>query len=143
MTNVFTAVVNLGADPEVITLGTREVYKLRLADRGIGKKAVTRWFTGLFSGPDLNTCKRLVKGDQIMVSGSLNQTEYKPKQPKFKGQTINGDEMPFGKILQVLKSDTFFNTSVGDFPADDATTKPAEVTEGDFPVETGSELEGL
>lgn len=114
--NNFTALVNLGADPESLTLGTREVFKLRCADKGPSKKAITRWVSVLVSGPDVETCKRLAKGDSIMVSGTIIKTEYSPKKARYKGEKIEQDEIPFGKILQVVKSPTFFNQSVGDEP---------------------------
>lgn len=121
MLNV-TGIVNLGADPEELTLGARKVYKLRCADKAPGKNSVTRWLSVLVSGPDCDTAQRLAKGDSIMISGTISKTEYKPKKLQFKGQMMSQDEVPFGKILQVVKSDTFFNKQVGDFP--DTSTPP-------------------
>lgn len=134
--NNYSATVNLGADPEELSLGGRQVYKLRCADKGPGKRAITRWLTTLVSGPDCATAARLTKGDTIFISGTLIQTEYKPKKPRYKGEMINSDEIPFGKILQVVKSDTFFNQSVGDFPTDEV---PAT---GDVPPPNDNDLPG-
>jgi single-stranded DNA-binding protein len=113
MSNNFTAVVNLGADPETLTLGEREVRKLRCADKARGKKAITRWFNVLVNGKDCETADRLRKGDTILVTGELALTEYTPKgkkgqKGKGKAEAQRADEMPFGKILQVIKSPTFF-----------------------------------
>lgn len=122
-------VVNLGADPEPLTLGSRELYKLRCADKTPGKNSVTRWFTALVGGPDLDTASRLAKGDTIILVGTLSKTEFKPKQPKYRGHMQESDEMPFAKILQVIKSTTFFGernneevphaATIGDFPPND------------------------
>jgi single-stranded DNA-binding protein len=139
--NNFTAIVNLGADPESLTLGSNEVYKLRCADKGVGKKAITHWITVLVGGPDKTTAARLAKGDSIMVTGTLVRTEYAPKKPRYKSEMIESSEMPFAKILQVVKSPTFFNQSVGDFPTDDV---PAP-TDADVPPDLTSspDLDGL
>lgn len=113
MSNNFTAIVNLGADPETIQLGDREGRKLRLADKARGKKAITRWFNMLVTGKDCEVADRLRKGDSILVTGELALTEYKPKKAK-KGEMVRADEMPFGKILQVVKSPSFFGVEEGD-----------------------------
>lgn len=147
MSNTFTAIVNLGADPEELTLGTRQVYKLRCADKGIGKDAVTFWFTALVGGPDITTAQRLIKGDSIAITGTLVHKEYRPKKPRYKGEMMTSAEVPFAKIMQVVKSDTFFNRDVGDMPgaAGDAPTASndgVELPGGDASVEP-AELEGL
>lgn len=148
MSNVFSAIVNLGADPEELTLGERKVYKMRLADKGIGKDATTRWITALVGGPGVNTAARLVKGDAIWICGTLVRKEYKPKTPRFKGEMIAYDDMPFAEIKQVVKSETFFNRDVGDFPPTDTTTYKVNVPADDTNATAAAEavnavMEGL
>lgn len=108
MSNNCVFVVNLGKDPEKLELGGREVWKIRCAEKAASKKATTRWFTVLVGGPDTGTASRLASGDSILVSGELSRTEYKAKKPRYKGEMIVEDEIPFGKIMRVLKSPTFF-----------------------------------
>lgn len=111
--NTYTAIVNLTHDVENLTLGEREVKKLRVADNTFGKNSETRFFDVIVSsGPDMDVAGRLTKGDQIVVTGTLVASSYKAKKnSKYakKGQTIKTDSMPFGRILQVTKSPTFFN----------------------------------
>jgi len=111
--NNYTAIVNLTADVEDLTLGERDVKKLRVADNTFGKNSETRFFDVIVSsGPDIEVASRLAKGDQIVVTGTLVAGSYKAKKnSKYakKGQTIKTDSMPFGRILQVTKSPTFFN----------------------------------
>ena len=78
MSNVFTAVVNVCAPPEPITLGDKEAMKLRLADN-TGQRNSPRFFGMLVTGYDAETAKRLDKGDQIVVTGQLVVNEYKAK----------------------------------------------------------------
>ena len=144
MRNNGTWIVTLGADPEQLTLGSREVYKLRVADKGIGKGAVTLWFTALVGGPDLTVAARLAKGNTIALAGALRATEYAPKKPRFKGEKLQSLEMPFGKIMQVIKSETFFNQQVGDLPPDDSVaTNEVVETDGSIPDDSAPNLEGL
>lgn len=111
--NNYTAIVNLTADVEDLKMGERDVKKLRVADNTFGKNSETRFFDVIVSsGPDMEVAGRLAKGDQIVVTGTLVAGSYKAKKnSKYakKGQTIKTDSMPFGRILQVTKSPTFFN----------------------------------
>jgi single-stranded DNA-binding protein len=136
--NNFSAVVRLGADPESIQLGDREGRKLRVAEKAAGKKAITRWFNIIVTGKDTETADRLEKGDQIFITGQLVLTEYKPKKQRFKGEMVKSDEMPVGKILQVLKSEKFFGgeKEEGDSEdgADTASGKGPGVTETEDPL---------
>jgi hypothetical protein len=139
--NNYTAIVNLGADPEPLTLGGKELIKLRLADKTPGKKSVTRWLTAMVGGPDLATAGRLAKGDAIMITGTLVKEEYKPNKPKYKGEMVETDNIPFAKILQVVKSETFFNTKPDtEVPSDAVANTTAEVTTGDFPVDNAASV---
>lgn len=106
--NTFTAVVNLCRAPEDLQLGGRDCVKLRVADNTFGKSE-TRFFDAIVSGPDVETARKLSQGDQIVVSGTLQKTSYKAKKGKMKGKTVEQDQMPFAKILQVTKSESFFN----------------------------------
>lgn len=111
MSNMFTGIVSLGKDPEALSLGGRECFKIRCAEKGSSKKAVTRWFTAIVGGPDANTAPRLAKGDTIAITGELILTEYTPKTGPNKGKKQTEDEMPFAKIMKVIKSPTFFADS--------------------------------
>lgn len=106
--NNFSAVARLGMDPETIQLGDREGRKLRLVEEAPGKKSIARWFNAIVTGKDVEIADRLEKGDQIFITGQLALTEYTPKKTKYKGEKVKSDEMPFAKILQVLKSEKFF-----------------------------------
>ncbi len=106
--NQGTYVVNLGADPESIQLGEKAGRKLRCAEKAPGKKNITRWFNAIVTGYDLDTADKLRKGDTIILSGQMALTEWAPKNPKYKGEKVKSDEMPFAKIFQVVKSKTFF-----------------------------------
>jgi single-stranded DNA-binding protein len=122
--NNYTAVANLTADPETLTLGDREVRKIRCADNTFGKNNITRFFDVIVSSaPDMAVADRLAKGDQIVVTGTLVLGEYTAKKTsKYakKGQKVRTDSIPFGRIMQVTKSSTFFaqNTSEGDGEAE-------------------------
>lgn len=113
MSNTYTACVNLTQDPEDLSINDREVVKLRCADNTFGKNSETRFFDAIVSGPDLNTARKLAKGDQIVITGQLTKGSYKSKKGKNKGKTVEFDSMPFAKIMQVTKSPSFFT------PADD------------------------
>jgi single-stranded DNA-binding protein len=118
--------VNLGADPEVNNFGEREGRKLRCADNTGGKKSITRWFNVNVSGRDVATADRLKKGDQILVTGELQLEEYPPKKPRYKGEKVKVDVMPWGKIFQVVKSPSFFGgdeDESGEAAADDGTAQ--------------------
>lgn len=119
--NNFTCIANLCRDPETIELGGKECYKLRLADNTFGKQSVTRFFDAIVGGPDAGVASKLKQGDQILVTGTLQATQYKAKQGKNKGQMVNSDQMPFAKILQVTKSPSFFAGAGGDADDGDAT----------------------
>lgn len=125
--------MNLGKAPEAISLGGRDCFKLRCAEKAGTKKAVTRWFTAIVGGPDVQTASRLAQGDSIALSGELVLTEYKAKKPRYKGEMIREDEMPFAKIMRVIKSPSFFSED-GDAsaPADDG-APTADAPEGDTP----------
>lgn len=112
--NSFTCIARLGADPETIQLGDREGRKVRLAEEVPGKKNITRWFNAIFSGRDVETVDRIRKGDTIMVTGALALTEYSPKKTRYKGEKVKSDEMPFAKLMQVIKSPSFFEGDAAD-----------------------------
>lgn len=151
MSNTYTAVVNLTSDPESLTLGEREVKKLRVADNTFGKNSETRFFDVIVSStPDIAVAERLVKGDQIVVTGQLVAGSYTAKKTtKYakKGAKVRTDSIPFGRIMQVTKSPSFFNkdeSATDDTaPADDGTTDAPDL--GDAPVDdTGVDpLEGV
>lgn len=126
MSNTYTAVVNLTADPEDLKLGDRDTKKLRVADNTFGKNSETRFFDIIVSSaPDMAVAERLLKGDQIVVSGQLVAGSYKAKKnSKYakKGQVIKTDSIPFGRIMQVTKSPSFFNQD--ETPDDDAPAEP-------------------
>lgn len=108
MSNSYSAVVTLGQDPEELELGGRTCYKLRGAEKAASKRAETRWLDIIVGGPDTETAANLKAKDQIFVAGELVLTSYTPKKGKNKGKKQTGDEIPFGKIVKVLKSPTFF-----------------------------------
>lgn len=116
--NNYTAIVNVCKEPEALELGGRPCMKLRLADNTFGKNAETRFFNAIVSGNDADVARKLRLGDQLAISGTLVSSSYKPKKGKFKGKTVQSDEMPFAKILQVTKSPSFF--AGDDAPAEDA-----------------------
>lgn len=132
--NTYTAVCNLTKDPETLTLGEREVIKLRLADNTFGKGAETRFFDALVSGPDVDAAQQLKSGDQIVISGTLTKTSYKSKKGKMKGKTVEADSMPFGKILQITRSPSFFS---GEGASDDAEGSD-EAPDLDAPIDADS-----
>jgi single-stranded DNA-binding protein len=132
MANQGTYFINLGKDPEELQVGERTLVKLRCAEKGTSKKAVTRWFTALVGGQDAQVAMRLKSGDAIAVSGELILTEYTPKAGPNKGKKQREDEMPFAKILRIVKSPSFF---AGEGPADE---EPAFSPEPEVP-----DLEGL
>lgn len=112
MSNTYTVCGNLTSDPETLTLGEREVRKLRMADNTFGKNSQTRFFDVIVStAPDIAVADRLAKGDQIVVAGQLVLGEYVAKKTtKYakKGAKVRTDSIPFGRIMQVTKSPTFF-----------------------------------
>ena len=131
MSNNGTYIVNLGKPPEALQLGGRDCYKLRCAEKAATKKAITRWFTAIVGGPDVATASRLAQGDTIAISGEMALTEYKPKKERYKGEMRTEDEMPFAKILRVIKSPTFFDEK--DESAAEAGGPTADAPEGDTP----------
>jgi single-stranded DNA-binding protein len=133
--NNFTAICNLGADPESIQLGDREGRKIRLAEKAPGKKAITRWFNAIVTGKDVEIADRLRKGDTIAVTGQLVQTEFAPKKPRYKGEKVKADEMPFCKLMQVIKSKTFFGGEEGEGgDAEEPAFNPDGVSETEDPL---------
>lgn len=126
MSNNGTYICYLGRDPEEMQLGGRDVVKLRLSN-STGKKHETRWFNAIVGGPDTDVAKQLKSGDQVAVAGQLNYTSWTPKKGKDAGKKQFGDEMPFAKLLQVLKSPTFFGTA----EPPETTDAPAGTTEPD------------
>lgn len=139
MSNSGTYIVNLGRDPEEMQLGGRDVIKLRVAEKAGSKRAEPRWFNAIVGGPDVDTAKQLKSGDQIALAGELVYTSWTPKQGKNKGKKEYGDEMPFAKLLKVLKSPTFFNQEGGDAPAEEG-APTADAPAGDTPPDL-SDLE--
>lgn len=134
--NTYTAIVNLTHDVEDLKLGERDVKKLRVADNTFGKNAETRFFDVIVSsGPDMEVAGRIVKGDQIVVTGTLVAGSYKAKKnTKYakKGAVVKTDSMPFGRILQVTRSPSFFNVNTDNAPdaeeaADDDTTDEPDI----------------
>jgi len=136
MSNNGTYIVNLGKDPEELALGGRPCVKLRCAEKAGNKKAITRWFTAIVGGPDVEVATRLAAGDTIAVSGELSLTEYKPKKQRYKGEMVREDEMPFAKLMRVIKSPTFFSDEA---PATASAEPTADAPEGD----AAPDLEGL
>jgi single-stranded DNA-binding protein len=139
--NTFTAVVNLTADVEDLKFGERDVKKLRVADNTFGKDNEARFFDVIVSSTlDMEMAGRLAKGDQIVVTGTLTRGSYKAKKTtKYakKGEKVYTDSMPFGRILQVTKSPTFFNQS-GEGEASDDTADTSAPNLNDVPP-TGDE----
>lgn len=135
--NTFTAIVNLTADVESLKFGEREVRKLRVADNTHGKNDEARFFDVIVSSTsDMEVASRLAKGDQIAVTGTLVKSSYTAKKTtKYakKGQKVSTDSIPFGKILQVTKSPTFFNQT-GDGEEAEDTTDTSEPDLGDAPA---------
>jgi single-stranded DNA-binding protein len=140
--NTFTAIVNLTADVEDLKFGERDVKKLRVADNTFGKDNEARFFDVIVSSkPDMDVAERLAKGDQIVVTGTLVKSSYKAKKnTKYakKGQSVITDSMPFGRILQVTKSPTFFNQGDAESTDEDAPADDGDET----PPELGGEAEG-
>ena len=130
MSNSGVFIINLGKDPEPLTLGGRECYKLRCAEKAGNKKAITRWFSAIVGGPDTAVAARLRQGDTLAISGELSLTEYTAKKPRYKGEQIREDEMPFAKMMRVLKSPSFF---AGDAEAPADGTPTADAPAGDTP----------
>jgi single-stranded DNA-binding protein len=129
MSNSGTYIVNLGKAPEKLELGGRECYKLRCAEKAGNKKAITRWFTAIVGGPDAGTAARLAQGDTIAVTGELSLTEYKNKKTR---EMVKEDEMPFAKIMRVIKSPSFF-AGTGEKAESDEGAPTADAPEGDTP----------
>lgn len=131
MSNNGTYIANLGKDPEELELGGRPCVKLRVAEKAASKKAETRWFTAIVGGPDVETAKKLRTGDTIAVTGELVLTKYKAKKPRYAGEMIQEDEMPFAKLMRVIKSPSFFGD--GEAPPADAGAPTADSPAGDTP----------
>jgi single-stranded DNA-binding protein len=115
MSNNYTAVVTLVQDPEGLTLKDKPATKIRFAVKATSKKNNDRFVNMLNTGYDAETAGRLAKGDQILITGPLEQEEYFSKKTK---QKVLADVMGFGsRILKVIKSPSFFGDSKP--PADD------------------------
>lgn len=136
MSNQFTAHVNLTQDPEELTIGEREVVKLRCADNTFGRNTETRYFDAIVSGPDLTAARKMAKGDGLVITGQLIKSSYKSKKGKNKGKTVETDSMPFAKIMQITKSPTFFSGGDdNDEPATDTSEPDLDApTDGDDPL---------
>lgn len=144
MSNQYTAVVNLTQDPEDLTLGEREVVKLRCADNTFGKNTETRFFDALVAGPDVEAARRLSKGDQIVITGQLTKTSYKAKKGKNKGKIMEADSMPFAKLMQITKSESFFNSKPDDDETDGAEQTEEPDLEAPADADTGEDpLDGV
>jgi single-stranded DNA-binding protein len=100
--------------------------KMRLADNTPGKQAITRYFDAIVSGPDVDVAKRLETGDQIVVAGTLQLTEYKAKKGPNKGKKVPSEQMPFAKILQVTRSEKFFGGNADDGEEDSGVTNEGD-----------------
>jgi single-stranded DNA-binding protein len=131
MSNNFTCIVNLGAKPEEIVIGERRLMKLRCAEKAGSKNAETRWFSALVSGPDVATAERLEKGDTLAVTGELVSKAYTPKSGPNKGKKQIEDEIPYAKILRVIKSPSFFSEAPADAPEEPAFSPEADVPDLD------------
>lgn len=130
-------VVVLGKDPEDASayIG-RPARKLRLVDKGQGKNSIDRWFDATVTGPDVDVCDRLRSGNQIVIAGALQLTEFTYTKGAKKGTKQREDRMPYAKIIQVTRSETFFTPK-------DETTETAEAIPETQPEATPSPLDGL
>ena len=126
MSNSGTYICNLGKDPEELELGGKACIKLRVAEKAGSKRAETRWFSAIVGGPDVETAKQLASGDTVALSGELVYTKFKSKKT---GKFEYTDEMPFAKLLRVIKSPTFF---AGKVP-EDSGEPTADAPAGDAP----------
>ena len=139
--NTYTAVVNLTSDPENLTFGDREVTKIRVADNTFGKDNEPRFFDVIVSSkPDMETASRLLKGDQVVVTGTLVRSSYKAKKDGNgvkKGQKVYTDGIPFGRILQVTRSPSFFEGTGNTPEAEDkgSTDAPSLDAPADDPLD--------
>jgi single-strand DNA-binding protein len=81
MSNVFTAAVRVGKDPEQKTVGQSELVSFSGAcDTGYGEKKVTMWINCNIWGKQGTSLKPYIKkGDRIMVSGEFSAREYDAK----------------------------------------------------------------
>lgn len=138
--NTFTTVCNLTQDPEAIKLGERDIVKIRVADNTYGKRAEPRYLNALLGGPDFEAGKRLRKGDQVVLSGTLVKTSYKATKGKMKGKTVESDEMPFAKLIQVTRSETFFASSDDDSTDDNAADADPDISDDPAPADADDPL---
>lgn len=127
MSNSGVYIASLGRDPEELELGGKPCMKLRCAEKAGSKRAETRWFNAIVGGPDVETAKKLAKGDTIALAGELVYTKFKKKGAK---DFTYEDEMPFAKLMRVIKSPTFFAADGADAPAGEPT---ADAPAGDSP----------
>lgn len=106
MSSSYTVAATLVQDPEALELGGKQCTKIRVVDKAISKKAEDRFINAILHGMDSDTARRLAKGDQILLTGTLQLTSYVSKKTK---QKVTADEFGFGtRILRVLKSPSFF-----------------------------------
>ena len=81
MSNVFTAAVRVGKDPEQKTVGQSELVSFSGAcDTGFGEKKSTMWINCSIWGKQGTALMPYIKkGDRIMVSGEFSAREYDAK----------------------------------------------------------------
>lgn len=121
--NNCTFVVNLTADPEALSLGGRDVMKLRVADNTWGKNSEPRFFDAILGQQrDIDTANRIEKGDEVVLIGTLVKGSYIAKKNGKgvkKGQKVFTDSMPFASIMKVTRSQKFFEGNAADEQSDD------------------------
>lgn len=127
MSNNFTAVCNLTRDAETLTLGERELVKMRLANNTFGKGAEALFFDALVGGPDYDAAIQLKQGDKIAITGTLVKSSYKGKKGKMKGKVVETFSMPFAKLMTIIKSESFFAGSGQDDEAEEGSTEAPDL----------------
>lgn len=140
MSNNGSWIVRLGAEPETIKLGEREGRKLRVVCSTFGKNSEDRWFNAIVTGKDVETADRLEKGNTIALAGQMVKESYKPKKPRYKGEVVYVDTMPFAKIMEVIKSESFFGGSKEEAAADGVETTEAPALTDDAGTEPTDDL---
>lgn len=81
MSNVFTAAVRVGKDPEQKTVGQSDLVSFSGAcDTGYGEKKATMWINcNIWGKQGTSLMPYIKKGDRIMVSGEFSAREYDAK----------------------------------------------------------------
>lgn len=81
MSNVFTAAVRVGNEPEQKTVGQSELVSFRGAnDTGYGEKKATMWINcNIWGKQGTSLMPYIKKGDRIIVSGEFSAREYDAK----------------------------------------------------------------